>query len=154
MRRCPDHTNTLPPTKSLGAQLIADYESRGDGVQWSNVMQPLSADDSFTFGIVLGMLLLDSIIYATLTWYIEAVFPGEFGVPRKWYFPFTVRGGRNSCHTMNSRFLLSLPLPLPGLLLVQRVALGQCGVAAPAGGLQDAQRPQHGGRAHDAGLRH
>lgn len=34
------------------------------------------------------MLIVDSFIYAILVWYIEAVYPGEFGIPRPWYFPF------------------------------------------------------------------
>ena len=32
----------------------------------------------------IGMLLCDAILYGILTWYIEAVFPGEFGVPKPW----------------------------------------------------------------------
>lgn len=71
---------------SIGANIIADFEGRGDGVQWSNVNRPISADDSFTFGTVLGSLLFDALFYAMLTWYIEAVRPGKFGVPRPYYF--------------------------------------------------------------------
>lgn len=32
------------------------------------------------------MLYFDGIFYYFLAWYIDNVFPGEFGVPRKWYF--------------------------------------------------------------------
>lgn len=32
------------------------------------------------------MLLLDSVLYGLVTWYVEAVFPGQFGVPQPWYF--------------------------------------------------------------------
>ena len=32
------------------------------------------------------MLYFDGIFYYLLAWYIDNVFPGEFGVPRKWYF--------------------------------------------------------------------
>jgi len=32
----------------------------------------------------MGMLLLDAVIYGLFTWYIEAVFPGEYGVPKPW----------------------------------------------------------------------
>ena len=28
-------------------------------------------------------------MYGVLTWYIENVFPGEFGTPQRCYFPFT-----------------------------------------------------------------
>ena len=34
------------------------------------------------------MLLLDIFLYLGLALYIEAIFPGEFGVPQPWYFPF------------------------------------------------------------------
>ena len=37
----------------------------------------------------MGMMLLDSFLYGILMWYIEAVFPGEFGVPKPWYFFLT-----------------------------------------------------------------
>ena len=43
-------------------------------------------DDDFTFGQVLGMLLLDSVLYGLVAWYVEAVLPGQFGVPQPWYF--------------------------------------------------------------------
>ena len=32
------------------------------------------------------MLYFDGVFYYFLAWYIDNVFPGEFGVPRKWYF--------------------------------------------------------------------
>ena len=34
------------------------------------------------------MLMIDTILYAILVWYIEAVYPGSYGLPRPWYFPF------------------------------------------------------------------
>ena len=36
------------------------------------------------------MLLVDSLLYLLLTLYIEQIFPGDFGVPKEWYFPFTM----------------------------------------------------------------
>lgn len=62
----------------------------GEGIQWANLNRGVSPDDDFTFGDVLVMLTVDSVIYLLLALYIEAVFPGEFGVPHPWYFPFTV----------------------------------------------------------------
>ncbi len=35
------------------------------------------------------MLLLDSVLYAVLAWYVEAVWPGQYGVPKPWYFFLT-----------------------------------------------------------------
>lgn len=53
-------------------------------------MKPVSVDDNFTLAQVLGMLLLDSVLYGLVAWYVEAVFPGEYGVPQPWYFFLTV----------------------------------------------------------------
>lgn len=53
-------------------------------------MKPVSVDDNFTLAQVLGMLLLDSVLYGVVAWYVEAVFPGEYGVPQPWYFFLTV----------------------------------------------------------------
>jgi ATP-binding cassette subfamily A (ABC1) protein 3 len=63
---------------------------KGEGIQWQNINRGVSPDDDFTFGDVLVMLAIDSVLYLLLALYVEAVFPGEFGVPQPWYFPFTV----------------------------------------------------------------
>ena len=62
----------------------------GVGVQWRDLLSPVNVDDDFTFGQVLGMLLLDSVLYGLVTWYVEAVLPGQVGVPQPWYFFVTV----------------------------------------------------------------
>ncbi|XP_029433384.1 ATP-binding cassette sub-family A member 3 [Rhinatrema bivittatum] len=74
---------------AMGAQLIGMFEGKGTGVQWEDLLKPLSVDDNFTFAHVLGMLLLDSVLYGSVAWYVEAVFPGEYGVPQPWYFFLT-----------------------------------------------------------------
>lgn len=71
---------------AMGAQLIGKFEAKGTGIQWQDLLSPVNVDDDFSFGQVLGMLLLDSILYGLVTWYVEAVFPGQFGVPQPWYF--------------------------------------------------------------------
>ena len=62
----------------------------GAGVQWSNINEGISVDDDFTMLHVILMLLLDSVLYAFIAWYVEAVWPGEYGIPRPWYFPCMV----------------------------------------------------------------
>uniref|UniRef100_A0A8C9AW22 ATP binding cassette subfamily A member 3 n=1 Tax=Prolemur simus TaxID=1328070 RepID=A0A8C9AW22_PROSS len=71
---------------AMGAQLIGKFEAKGTGIQWRDLLSPVSVDDDFCFGQVLGMLLLDSVLYGLATWYMEAVFPGQFGMPQPWYF--------------------------------------------------------------------
>ncbi|XP_071520079.1 phospholipid-transporting ATPase ABCA3 [Panulirus ornatus] len=72
---------------SLGCQLTSMFEGVGSGIQWKLIFRGVSPDDSFTLGHVFGMLILDAIVFLLLTWYIEAVRPGDFGVPQPWYFP-------------------------------------------------------------------
>ena len=38
----------------------------------------------YSLGKVIGMLWIDSLVYWVLTWYIEAVFPGEYGISKPW----------------------------------------------------------------------
>ncbi|XP_037670546.1 ATP-binding cassette sub-family A member 3 isoform X2 [Choloepus didactylus] len=71
---------------AMGAQLIGKFEAKGTGIQWQELLSPVNVDDDFSFGQVLGMLLLDTVLYGLVTWYVEAVFPGQFGVPQPWYF--------------------------------------------------------------------
>lgn len=73
---------------AYGANLIGRFEGQGSGVQWSNMYKGVTVDDEFMFGHVLLMFGIDAIFYGMLTWYIDGVFPGEYGIPKKWYFPF------------------------------------------------------------------
>ena len=72
---------------AMGAQLIGKFEGAGIGAQWANLNQGPSIDDSLSLGLVMVMLVVDTLIYGLITWYIEAVFPGDYGVPQPWYFP-------------------------------------------------------------------
>uniref|UniRef100_A0A8C5A8T7 ABC transporter domain-containing protein n=1 Tax=Gadus morhua TaxID=8049 RepID=A0A8C5A8T7_GADMO len=71
---------------SMGAQLIGMFEGKGTGIQWSNLFDAVTVDDDFSLAQVLLMLLLDAALYGLVAWYMEAVFPGEYGVPRPAYF--------------------------------------------------------------------
>eukprot|EP00794_Sanderia_malayensis_P015936 gene15936-17537_t len=72
----------------LGARYFALYEQDGKGLQWKDVSQSPLLEDEFNLGKVFAMLICDTILYGILTWYIEAVFPGAYGLPRPWYFAF------------------------------------------------------------------
>uniref|UniRef100_UPI00398EE067 phospholipid-transporting ATPase ABCA3 isoform X2 n=1 Tax=Pristiophorus japonicus TaxID=55135 RepID=UPI00398EE067 len=71
---------------ALGAQLIGIFEGKGNGIQWENINLPASLDDDFTLLQVIIMLIFDASMYSLVTWYVEAVFPGEYGIPEHWYF--------------------------------------------------------------------
>ncbi|XP_072043597.1 phospholipid-transporting ATPase ABCA3-like [Amphiura filiformis] len=72
---------------SMGTLVIGMFEGTGAGIQWSNINSPISVDDQFTFFQVLLMMGADTVIYFIITWYVEGVFPGDYGVPKPWYFP-------------------------------------------------------------------
>uniref|UniRef100_A0A672ZSW2 ABC transporter domain-containing protein n=1 Tax=Sphaeramia orbicularis TaxID=375764 RepID=A0A672ZSW2_9TELE len=71
---------------AMGAQLIGMFEGKGTGIQWSNLFNAVTVDDDFSMAQVLGLLLFDAILYGLVAWYMEAVFPGEYGVPLPSYF--------------------------------------------------------------------
>ncbi|XP_055298016.1 phospholipid-transporting ATPase ABCA3-like isoform X5 [Sitodiplosis mosellana] len=76
---------------AYGFQLILRFEGTGEGLQWSNFWRPVSVDDSLTVGITMCFMLGTSLIYLLITLYVEKVLPGNYGVPEKWYFPFTAK---------------------------------------------------------------
>uniref|UniRef100_A0A3B4UC74 ATP binding cassette subfamily A member 3 n=1 Tax=Seriola dumerili TaxID=41447 RepID=A0A3B4UC74_SERDU len=71
---------------AMGAQLIGMFEGKGTGIQWSNIFDSVTVDDDFSLAQVLALLLFDSVLYGLVAWYMEAVFPGEYGVPLPSYF--------------------------------------------------------------------
>uniref|UniRef100_A0A4W5LI24 ABC transporter domain-containing protein n=1 Tax=Hucho hucho TaxID=62062 RepID=A0A4W5LI24_9TELE len=72
-----------------GCENFAKYEEQGIGIQWSNIAQNPEDGDRYSFIVSIIMMLVDALIYWLLTWYIENVFPGQYGIAKPWYFPFT-----------------------------------------------------------------
>ncbi|CAH8631228.1 unnamed protein product [Schistosoma intercalatum] len=60
----------------------------GLGVQFSSYFKPASPDDSLSIHLLCSMFIFDSIVFLILTHYISAVWPGKYGIPKPWYFPF------------------------------------------------------------------
>ncbi|XP_007951392.1 phospholipid-transporting ATPase ABCA3-like [Orycteropus afer afer] len=71
---------------TFGINLLIKFESIEVGIQWRNLKKPFGLNDNFAFGHVMVMLLLDALLYAVIIWYVETVFPGDYGVPQPWYF--------------------------------------------------------------------
>ncbi|KAG8188878.1 hypothetical protein JTE90_018283 [Oedothorax gibbosus] len=74
---------------AMGSVVLTVSESTGTGMQWSNIGIPPTPDDKLSLSLVLIMLIISGVVSLFLTWYIENVLPGEYGVPEVWYFPFT-----------------------------------------------------------------
>ncbi|XP_039200906.1 ATP-binding cassette sub-family A member 2 isoform X2 [Crotalus tigris] len=71
----------------LGSKYFALYEMSGVGIQWHTFSQSPVEGDDFNLLLSMMMLIVDAVVYGVLTWYIEAVHPGMYGLPRPWYFP-------------------------------------------------------------------
>nr|XP_022903046.1 ATP-binding cassette sub-family A member 3-like [Onthophagus taurus] len=72
-----------------GILLFRIFEGLGTGLQWNSLFCAVSANDSLTLGHVIIMLIIDTIIYFLIAVYVESVFPGEYGVGQRWYYPCT-----------------------------------------------------------------
>lgn len=59
------------------------------GVQFSNLDHPASLTDKLTFAHIIMMFIIDSIIYLLAALYISNVFPGRYGLPKKWNYFLT-----------------------------------------------------------------
>ncbi|XP_004623169.1 ATP-binding cassette sub-family A member 3-like [Octodon degus] len=70
---------------ALGFKFLVEAESMKIGIKWSNIFSS-TRPDNFFFAYVMGMLLLDSFLYGVVAWYIGAVFPGKYGMPKPWNF--------------------------------------------------------------------
>ncbi|XP_041821372.1 phospholipid-transporting ATPase ABCA1-like [Chelmon rostratus] len=72
-----------------GCETFSKYEQQGIGIQWYNINTSPEEGERYTFIVSIIMMLADAALYWVLTWYIENVFPGQYGIPKPWYFPFT-----------------------------------------------------------------
>uniref|UniRef100_A0A452IGE2 P-type phospholipid transporter n=1 Tax=Gopherus agassizii TaxID=38772 RepID=A0A452IGE2_9SAUR len=77
-----------PVAFGFGCEYFSLYEEQGVGIQWYNLNASPMQDDPYNFATSLALLLLDACLYGLATWYIEAVFPGQYGIPKPWNFPF------------------------------------------------------------------
>ena len=73
-----------------GIKVMASQEGSGQGSQFSNLFDRMSPNDPITMGVVWIMLIVDIFVYGFITWYLDSVKPGQYGVAQKWYFLFQV----------------------------------------------------------------
>ncbi|XP_040903453.1 phospholipid-transporting ATPase ABCA1b [Toxotes jaculatrix] len=78
-----------PVAFGFGCEYFALFEEQGVGIQWKNLVSSPLEEDDFSLRTAIILMYFDSFLYGVLTWYIEAVFPGQYGIPRPWYFPLT-----------------------------------------------------------------
>ena len=93
----------LAPTAfGLSINAIGNLEDNGAGSTSDTFAEFIN---NFSVQSGFGMMILDTLLYGVLAWYIDNILPAsirEFGVPRAWYFPFTIQYWRE---------VFNLPLP-------------------------------------------
>ncbi|NXX79042.1 ABCA1 protein, partial [Urocolius indicus] len=77
-----------PVAFGFGCEYFSLYEEQGVGIQWYNLGASPVPGDPYNFATAMGLLLLDAGLYGLATWYLEGVFPGQYGIPKPWNFPF------------------------------------------------------------------
>ncbi|KAJ8278009.1 hypothetical protein GJAV_G00082740 [Gymnothorax javanicus] len=76
-----------PVAFGFGTEYLSRYEEQGLGLQWDNIHTSPLEGDEFSFIMSVRMMVLDIFLYAILTWYLDNVFPGQYGISRPFYFP-------------------------------------------------------------------
>ncbi|XP_063062860.1 retinal-specific phospholipid-transporting ATPase ABCA4-like [Engraulis encrasicolus] len=70
----------------FGTEYLSRYEEQGLGLQWDNIQTSPLEGDEFSFRTSIVMLAVDTVLYAVLAWYLDNVFPGQYGIRRPFYF--------------------------------------------------------------------
>jgi len=50
----------------------------------------MNEDNQFSMADVYVMLSINIVIHSLVFWYFDSLLPGDFGMPKPIYFPFTV----------------------------------------------------------------
>ncbi|XP_035980943.1 retinal-specific phospholipid-transporting ATPase ABCA4 isoform X2 [Fundulus heteroclitus] len=80
----------------FGTEYLSRYEEQGMGLQWDNIQTSPLEGDEFSFLTSISMMGLDTVLYAAVAWYLDNVFPGQYGIGRPFYFPLL------PCYWLNS----------------------------------------------------
>lgn len=63
-----------------------EYEERGANLK---KFFEIEEDTNVSIALMILLMMLSSLIYLILTLYLEEILPGEYGIPKKWYFFLT-----------------------------------------------------------------
>uniref|UniRef100_A0A669F0M1 ABC transporter domain-containing protein n=1 Tax=Oreochromis niloticus TaxID=8128 RepID=A0A669F0M1_ORENI len=86
-----------------GCENFSKFEEQGVGIQWRNIAKSPEDGGRYTFITSIIMMLIDALLYWLLTWYIENVFPGQYGIPKPWYFLFTASYWRGTASVTDDK---------------------------------------------------
>lgn len=68
--------------------IIVHYEMSGEGANLYNMFHTVTPDHGVTLCVVMLMLIVDSIMHFCIALYVDEVFPGHYGNPKKWHYIF------------------------------------------------------------------
>ncbi|CAG2112272.1 unnamed protein product, partial [Medioppia subpectinata] len=68
--------------------VMSEWEAKGQGLSWGNLWSDAPKYGDFTGGLVLLMQLVSVLFYVLLIWYVDNVWPWQFGIPKPVYYPF------------------------------------------------------------------
>uniref|UniRef100_A0A3Q1EF74 P-type phospholipid transporter n=1 Tax=Acanthochromis polyacanthus TaxID=80966 RepID=A0A3Q1EF74_9TELE len=77
-----------PVAFGFGTEYLSRYEEQGLGLQWNTIQTSPLEKDTYSFLTSILMMMFDAVLYGVLAWYLDNVFPGQFGIGRPFYFPF------------------------------------------------------------------
>lgn len=90
MNVCVPQSLLSPVAFGFGCEYFALFEEQGVGIQWDNLLSSPMQEDNYSLTTSISLMLIDAVLYAIMTWYIEAVFPGESPVSaRSSFISFT-----------------------------------------------------------------
>ncbi|KAH3755913.1 ATP-binding cassette sub-family A member 3 [Pelomyxa schiedti] len=70
----------------LGLYQIVLCEVEKTGMTFS--VAQTAPPDGLSVSVLLAMIFVDTLLYMAIAWYLNEVNPGEYGVPKPYYFPF------------------------------------------------------------------
>ncbi|XP_076318605.1 phospholipid-transporting ATPase ABCA3-like isoform X2 [Tachypleus tridentatus] len=79
----------LLPNMALywAVRVMSTFESYKEGATWANIGKAALPGDNLTLGGIMGIMIASLVVYGVIIWYVDAVWPWQFGIPKPVYFP-------------------------------------------------------------------
>ncbi|XP_073347051.1 retinal-specific phospholipid-transporting ATPase ABCA4-like isoform X1 [Pagrus major] len=97
----------------FGTEYLSRYEEQGLGLQWDNIQTSPLEKDTYSFLTSIFMMVFDAVLYAVLAWYLDNVFPGQYGIGRPFYFPFQPSYWQTPAYSHTERAAQDHEMPEP-----------------------------------------
>lgn len=72
----------------LGIHIISLFEGIGIGANFENFKNGVYADEKFSLLDIMCVIFVNNFIHLFVMYYCDNVFPGDYGIPKAWYFLF------------------------------------------------------------------